>query len=36
MTAVPQAELRDLSTRDDDLRLDRTFQAPLELVWLLW
>lgn len=36
MTATPEAELRNLSTRDDDLRLDRTFQAPLELVWRLW
>ncbi len=36
MTAMPQAELRDPSTRDDDLRLDRTFQTPLELVWRLW
>jgi len=36
MTATPEAELRNLPTRDDDLRLDRTFQAPLELVWRVW
>ena len=36
MTANAEAELRNLATRDDELRLDRTFEAPLELVWRLW
>lgn len=31
-----EAELRNLATRDDDLRLDRTFDAPLALVWRMW
>lgn len=36
MTAEPNAERNNLATRDDELRLDRTFAAPLELVWRLW
>ncbi len=36
MTANVEAERRNLATRDDELRLDRTFEAPLELVWRLW
>lgn len=35
-TARIEAERRNLATRDDELRLDRTFEAPLELVWRLW
>lgn len=31
-----EAEQRNLATRDDELKLDRTFEAPLELVWRLW
>lgn len=29
-------EKRNLATRDDELRLERTFDAPLALVWRLW
>ena len=29
-------ELRNLAIRDDELRLERTFDAPLALVWRLW
>lgn len=36
MTADANPELRNLATRDDELRLSRTLQAPLELVWRLW
>ena len=36
MTASANPELLNLATRDDELRLDRTFDAPLELVWRLW
>lgn len=36
MTADANSELRNLATRDDELKLNRTFQAPLELVWRLW
>lgn len=31
-----EGERRNLATRDDELKLDRTFEAPLELVWRLW
>ena len=31
-----EAERRNLATRDDELKLDRTFEAPLALVWRLW
>ena len=34
MTA--NVEPRNLATRDDELRLDREFEAPLALVWRLW
>jgi uncharacterized protein YndB with AHSA1/START domain len=33
---MSEQELQNLSARDDDLRLDRTFDAPLALVWRLW
>jgi uncharacterized protein YndB with AHSA1/START domain len=38
MTQEPSAEAAhpNLATRDDELKLDRTFEAPLELVWRLW
>jgi uncharacterized protein YndB with AHSA1/START domain len=36
MTANAEAERRNLATRDDELKLDRTFEAPLPLVWRLW
>ena len=41
MTASAEAkrleeEKCNLATRDDELRLDRTFEAPLGLVWRLW
>jgi uncharacterized protein YndB with AHSA1/START domain len=36
MTANAEAEHRNLATRDDELKLDRTFEAPLPLVWRLW
>jgi uncharacterized protein YndB with AHSA1/START domain len=36
MTASASPELRNLATRDDELKLDRTFEAPLALVWRLW
>jgi uncharacterized protein YndB with AHSA1/START domain len=31
-----ETELLNRSKRDDELLLDRTFDAPLELVWRLW
>ena len=31
-----EAERRNLATRDDELKLDRTFDAPLALVWRMW
>lgn len=31
-----EREKRNLATRDDELRLDRTFDAPLALVWRMW
>ena len=36
MTANAEAERLNLATRDDELKLDRTFEAPLPLVWRLW
>jgi uncharacterized protein YndB with AHSA1/START domain len=36
VTASANPELRNLATRDEELRLDRGFEAPLELVWRLW
>ena len=36
MTATAPDEKRNLATRDDELRLERTFDAPLALVWRLW
>jgi uncharacterized protein YndB with AHSA1/START domain len=36
MNADANPELRNLATRNDALHLDRTFQAPLALVWRLW
>jgi uncharacterized protein YndB with AHSA1/START domain len=36
MTANAEAERSNLATRDDELKLDRTFEAPLPLVWRLW
>jgi len=36
MTAPATDEKRNLATRNDDLRLERTFDAPLALVWRLW
>ena len=36
MTANAESELRNRATREEELRLDRTFEAPLELVWRLW
>jgi uncharacterized protein YndB with AHSA1/START domain len=35
-TTRTETEKRNLATRDDELRLDRTFDAPLDLVWRLW
>ena len=31
-----EAEPRNLASGDDELRLDRTFDAPLALVWRMW
>lgn len=31
-----EGERRNLATRDDELKLDRTFDAPLALVWRMW
>jgi len=31
-----EQEKRNLATRDDSLHLDRTFDAPLALVWRMW
>lgn len=36
MSADTAPELRNLAERDDALRLDRTFEAPLALVWQMW
>lgn len=36
MSANAEPEHPNLATRDDELRLERTFDAPLELVWRLW
>lgn len=36
MTATPLDATRNLATRDDELRIERTFDAPLALVWRLW
>lgn len=37
MTSTNQeGEHRNLATRDDELKLNRTLEAPLELVWRLW
>lgn len=36
MTSPAADEKRNLATRDDELRLERTFDAPLALVWRLW
>ncbi len=36
MTSTATDEKRNLATRDDELRLERTFDAPLALVWRLW
>ncbi len=35
-TARLAQEKRNLATRDDELHLDRTFDAPLALVWRMW
>ena len=35
-TARTEKEKRNLATRDDELKLDRTFEAPLALVWRMW
>ena len=34
--ARTETEKRNLATRDDELKLDRTFEAPLALVWRMW
>lgn len=34
--ARTEKEKRNLATRDDELKLDRTFEAPLALVWRMW
>jgi uncharacterized protein YndB with AHSA1/START domain len=34
--AKTETEWRNLATRDDEILLARTFEAPLELVWRLW
>jgi uncharacterized protein YndB with AHSA1/START domain len=34
--ARAERERRNLATRDDALHLDRTFEAPLALVWRMW
>jgi uncharacterized protein YndB with AHSA1/START domain len=31
-----EAERRNLATRNDELKLNRTFEAPLALVWRMW
>lgn len=31
-----EQEKRNLASGDDELRLDRTFEAPLALVWRMW
>lgn len=36
MTETAEPELRNRATVDDELRLDRTFEAPLALVWRMW
>ncbi|RYZ13633.1 MAG: SRPBCC domain-containing protein [Alphaproteobacteria bacterium] len=36
MTAPPLDATRNLASRDDELRIERTFDAPLALVWRLW
>jgi uncharacterized protein YndB with AHSA1/START domain len=36
MSARPETELLNRAKRDDEILLDRTFDAPLELVWRLW
>lgn len=36
MTQDPLLERRNLAEQPDALRLDRTFEAPLPLVWQLW
>ena len=36
MTADAQTELGNLAIGEDELRLDRTFDAPLALVWRMW
>ena len=36
MTETAEPELRNRATADNELRLDRTFEAPLALVWRMW
>lgn len=36
MTGRVPDDKRNLATREDELRLERTFDAPLALVWRLW
>jgi uncharacterized protein YndB with AHSA1/START domain len=36
MSAEANSEHRNLAKRDDELLLNRTFDAPLALVWRLW
>jgi uncharacterized protein YndB with AHSA1/START domain len=36
MIAIAENEQQNLAEGDDALRLDRTFEAPLALVWRMW